>query len=73
MPGVAESRDDTVIVMLNGVVRSEAPGEILRSPLLRTLRESSYGMTIHTPNQQRPMPCPPNILMKFCTPIATRT
>jgi len=39
--------------MLNGVVRSEASGEILRSTLLRTLREASYRMTIYTPNQQR--------------------
>jgi len=43
-----------MIVMLNGVVRREVSGEMLRSPLLRTLREASYSMTIHTPNQQRP-------------------
>jgi hypothetical protein len=30
--GVAESRYETVIVMLNEVARSEASGEILRSP-----------------------------------------
>ncbi len=34
--GVDESRYETAIVMLNEVVRSEASGEILRSPLLRS-------------------------------------
>jgi hypothetical protein len=34
--GVAESRYETVIVMLNEVARSEASGEILRSPLWRS-------------------------------------
>jgi len=41
------------MVMLNGVIRREASSESLRSPLLRTLREASYRVTIHTPNQQR--------------------
>jgi hypothetical protein len=31
--GVAESRYETVIVMLNEVARGEASGEIFRSPL----------------------------------------
>jgi len=34
---------------------AESRDEILRSPLFRTLREASYRMTIHTPNQQRRM------------------
>jgi len=66
--GVAESRYETVIVMLNGVVRSEASGESLRSPLLRTLREASYSMTIHTPKQQRRAFEPTGIFEYLATP-----